>query len=127
MLEPPPLLIGNDVIERVNSFKLLGVWIQDNLKWNTHIEETTKKACKRLFYLRECRWANLPSEVGLTCYKTKIRPVLEYAAPVWAGLPQYLIDEIENIQARSLRTLNVPSDTVPPLKQRRDTFTTREY
>ena len=30
--EPPSLMIGNNVIERVNSFKLLGVWIQDNLK-----------------------------------------------------------------------------------------------
>ena len=65
--EPPSLMIGNDVIERVNSFKLLGVWIQDNLKWNTHIEEITKKANKRLFYLRECRRANLPIKVGLTC------------------------------------------------------------
>ena len=79
----PPLTIGNDVIERVKSFKLLGVWIQDNLKWNTHIEEITKLASKRLFYLRECRRANLPSKVGLTCYKTKIRPVLEYAAAIW--------------------------------------------
>ena len=48
--EPPSFMIGNDEIERTNSFKLLGVWIQDNLKWNTHIEEITKKANKRLFF-----------------------------------------------------------------------------
>ena len=54
-------MIGNDVIERVNSFKLLGVWIQDNFKWNTHIEEFTKKANKRLFYL-SLRILGLPSE-----------------------------------------------------------------
>ena len=53
--------------------------------------------------------------------------MLEYAAAIWGGLPQYLIDELENIQARSLRILDVPSNTVPPLKQRRDTFTTREH
>jgi hypothetical protein len=69
--EPPSLMIGNDTIQRVNSFKLLGLWINNILKWNTHTEETTKKANKRLFYLRECRRANLPTKVGLTCYETK--------------------------------------------------------
>ncbi|CAB4012084.1 RNA-directed DNA polymerase from mobile element jockey [Paramuricea clavata] len=59
--EPPSLKIGNDTIERVNSFKLLGLWINNTLKWNTHIEEITKKANKRLFYLRECRRSNLPT------------------------------------------------------------------
>ena len=42
--EPPPLKIGSDTIERVSSFKLLGVWHQNNLKWNTHVEEVAKKA-----------------------------------------------------------------------------------
>ena len=80
---PPPLTLGNNVIERVASFKLLGVWHQNNLhEWTRHIEEITKKANKRLYYLRECRRANLPTGVGITCYLTKIRPLLEYAAPV---------------------------------------------
>ncbi|CAB3981096.1 RNA-directed DNA polymerase from mobile element jockey [Paramuricea clavata] len=104
--EPPSLKIGDDTIERVNSFKLLCLWINDTLKWNTHIEEITKKVNKRLFYLRECRRANLPTKVGLTCYKTKLRPVLEYAAPIWGGLPQYLTDELE----RTLRTWYTFSD-----------------
>ena len=67
----------NDTIERVNSFKLLSLWINNTLKWNTHIEEFTKKASKRLFYVRECRRASLPTKVGLTCYETKLRPVLD--------------------------------------------------
>ena len=55
-IEPPPLLtLGNDIIERVTSFKLLGVWHQNNLKWLRHVEEISKRANKRLHYLRECR------------------------------------------------------------------------
>ena len=34
--EPPRLCIGNEPIERVNVFKLLGVSVQNNLKWNAH-------------------------------------------------------------------------------------------
>ena len=82
-IEPPPLLtLGNDIIERVTSFKLLGVWHQNNLKWLRHVEEISKRANKRLYYLRECRRAKLPAEVGITCYLTKIRPLLEYGAPI---------------------------------------------
>ena len=61
------------------------------------VDEIVRKANKRLFCLRECRRANLPQEVALTCYQTKIRSMLEYAAPIWSRLPQYLADEIENI------------------------------
>ena len=34
--EPPRLCIGNEPIERVNVFKLLGVSVQNNLKRNAH-------------------------------------------------------------------------------------------
>jgi hypothetical protein len=88
--EPPRLRIGNEFIERVNIFKLLGVSFQNNLKWNAHVEEITRKANKRLYHLRECRKSQLPVEVGIITYQSKIRPILEYASPVWAGLPNYL-------------------------------------
>ncbi len=55
-----------------------------------HVEEIIQKANKRLFYLRECRRANLPAKIGLTCCETKIRTILDDAAPIWTGLPQYL-------------------------------------
>jgi hypothetical protein len=42
--EPPRLRFGNEFIERVNVFKLLGVSFQNNLKWNAHVEEITRKA-----------------------------------------------------------------------------------
>ena len=83
MHEPPKLTLGNNVIERVENFKLLGVWQQNNLKWNTHVFEIFRKANKNLYHLRECRRSKLPVEVGLTTYISKIRPILEYASPVW--------------------------------------------
>ena len=127
-IEPPsPLILGNSTIERVTSFKLLGVWHQNDLKWNQHIEEITKKANKRLYFLRECRRANLPKEVGITCYLTKIRPLLEYGAAIWGGLPDHLANELENVQKRSLDIICLPRDSLPSLEERRKTITTREF
>ena len=103
---PDSLYLGN--CERVNVFKLLGAWFQDDLRWNHHIEEMTKKANRRLFLLRECRKANLPKDVGITLYNTKIRPLLQYASPVWGGLPNYLSEEVQRVQDRSLSIIGVP-------------------
>ena len=88
------------MIERANSFKLLGVSCQSNMKWNFHIKEITRKGNRRLCHLRQCRKAHLPTEVGLQTYCTKISPLLEYAAPVWAGLPHYLVNDLERIQIK---------------------------
>ena len=45
------------------------------------------------------------------CYLTKIRPLLEYGAPVWGGLPAYLAAELEKIQSRSLDIIGLPRYT----------------
>ena len=47
--EPPPIQIGDEIIERVKTFKLLGVCCQNNLKWNEHIEQITRKANRKHF------------------------------------------------------------------------------
>ena len=80
--EHPPVRVGDIELERVKTFKPLVVWVQNDLEWNTHVDEITKKANKRLFFFRECRKSFLPLVVGLTTYTTKIRPLLKYASPV---------------------------------------------
>ena len=47
-----PVSVGNQGIERVGSYKLLGVIISDDLKWNAHVEYVIAKAAKRLYALR---------------------------------------------------------------------------
>ena len=84
-----------------------------------------KKANKHVYNLRECRRANLPLEVGIT-YESKIRPILEYAAPIWNGLPWYLIDEIESIQNRCIKILRI-SHNFKTLEQRRAELIVKEY
>ncbi len=117
---PPPLRIGDAIIERVDNFKLLGTWLQKDLKWNKHVEETTRKASKNLYCLRECRRSNLPVEVGLTTYLTKIWTILEYCSPVWGGLPQYLKEKLKRVQRRSLRIIGLPHNynSCQPLRRK---------
>ena len=117
ILTPALLTLDGAVLERVNSYKLLGVLHRENLKWNSHVKAVVKKANKRLFCLREWRRASLPYEAGLTCYRTMIRPILEYAAPIGGGLPDYLMDEIEQVQNRCLKILGLPQNELQTLKE----------
>ena len=38
-------------------------------------------------------------------YSCLVRSVLEYASPVWAGLPDYLSDLIESVLREALRII----------------------
>ncbi len=46
-----PLHIGNDTVSQVETAKLLGVMISNDLKWDMHISKMTRKASQRLYFL----------------------------------------------------------------------------
>ncbi len=49
------LNIDKTPVERVNSFKFLGVHITEDLTWSAHTDAVLKKAHQRLFFLRRLR------------------------------------------------------------------------
>ena len=70
---------------RVKSYKLLGLWLDDDLKWNTNTEYITKKASKRLYLLKILKKYGAPQQDLLIFYSTVIRSTLEYGSQVWHG------------------------------------------
>ena len=102
-----PVTISNTNIEVVPSAKLLGVMISNDLKWNVHVEMICKKVAVRLYFLRQLKRAKVPANDLLSFYTTCIRPVAEYACPVFhTALPQYLSDQLERLQKRALRMIS---------------------
>ncbi len=49
------LMISGTPVERVSSFKYLGVNISEDLTWTTHMQTQVKKARQRLYHLRQLR------------------------------------------------------------------------
>ena len=65
-----------------------------------------KKAGKRLYMLYQLKRAGISQSDLVTVYLSVVRPVLEYACPVWhTNLQQYLSDNIESIQKRALKCI----------------------
>ncbi len=50
-----PLMISGTPVERVSSFKYLGVNSSEDLTWTAHIQTQVKKARQRLYHLRQLR------------------------------------------------------------------------
>ena len=100
-----PICTGGVVIERVKSFKLLGVYISEDLTWGVHWDYIIKKANRRLYALRSLKKCGVPTSDLITVYCSLIRSVIEYASAVFANLPKYLSDALEGIQKRALRII----------------------
>ena len=99
--------IGEQVLERVEHANMLGVTISNNLTWSKHVDNIVSKAGKRVYMLYQLKRAGISQNDLVKIYVSSIRPVLEYACPVWStSLPKYLSDAIEMIQKRVLRSIH---------------------
>ncbi len=77
---------GNYVrLERVSSFKYLGVNISEDLTWTTHIQTQVKKARQRLYHLRQLRKFRVSPAILKTFYSGAIESVLTQCISVWYG------------------------------------------
>ncbi|CAH1266934.1 Hypp3636 [Branchiostoma lanceolatum] len=102
----PPLHINGHGLHEVRVAKLLGVWVQADLKSGTHVNFIIKQSAKSLFLLRQLKKFHLPQNDLLAVYTCYVRPHLEYAAPVWSpGLTSTQAKQLENIQRRACRTI----------------------
>ncbi len=80
-----PLMISVTPVERVSSFKYLGVNISEDLTWTTHIQTQVKKARQRLYHLRQLRKFRVSPAILKTFYSGAIESVLTQCISVWYG------------------------------------------
>ena len=100
------LQVGGNIIERVSSYKLIGVYLQSDLSWNLHCDYITKKASKRLYILRILRRVRIGYQQLVSVYCSLIRPILEYAAPAWSAIPDCLEAKVERVQKRAFKIID---------------------
>ena len=82
-------------LKDVKSFKDLGVAISKDLSWDNHISITVSKA-NNLLGLIKCFEGTTHVNVFSTLYLSLVRPILEYAVPVWCS---YLVKDIRALES----------------------------
>ena len=79
----PPLLFNDNIVERVNTHRHLGVYLSSTLDWSVQINDVCLKASRKLSVLRNVKF--LKRNTLDMLYKIIIRSVIDYALPVYAN------------------------------------------
>ena len=90
------------ILKDVKSFKDLGVEISKDLSWSQHISTIVNKANQVLGLIGRTVGAVNTSTFSLL-YISLVRPLLEYAVPLWNPYLVKDIHAIENVQRRASR------------------------
>ena len=72
-------------IEMVDTYKYLGVTIDNKLTWSHHIDKVYSKTQSRLFFLRKLRSFNVCNRMLSMFFDTIIGSVLSFAIVCWGG------------------------------------------
>ena len=90
------MMLLDQPMDRVSTYRYLGVIISEDLSWSPHIEKIISKARRLvgMLYRNFYQWSSPDSLLKL--YLSLIRPHLEYAVQVWNP---YLVKDIQKLEA----------------------------
>ena len=104
-LQSNPVQVRNQSITVVESHKHLGIFLSMDLQWNSHIQQMLRKGKQRAGLLRHMS-CDLPEQICSKLYTTYVRPIFEYACPVWHhGITLEQALALERIQASIARSI----------------------
>ena len=103
-----PLYINNHEIERVNTFKYLGLIIDDEMKWDLHIKNLVAELRKIVGIMFKISKFT-PVEIKLNMYYAFIHSKIQYAIMVWGNTNKKLLKTVQVLQNRALKCVyNLP-------------------
>lgn len=110
--------INNLQIEKVDQIKDLGIILDRNLNFKSHIEYIVTKAKSRLAWVRRFSKEFDDPWVTKKLFMTFVLPILEYASQIWAPNYEYQIRNLESIQKQfllfALRKFKWPNGFILP-------------
>ena len=91
-------------IKRVLMEKVLGVIIDDQLKWNKHNNEQCKTISRSISLLKRARQF-VPQETLLTMYNSFVLPHFSYCSTIWHDGNNTNMDKLYKLQKRAARVI----------------------
>ena len=99
----PLLYLNQSPIDRVFSYKYLGLIFTPTLSWSKHISFIIKKARKVLGLIYRNFYRHSFTETILHLYVTLVRPILEYASSIWDPPSPTVSSQLEAVQHFGLK------------------------
>ncbi len=97
--------INDDVFEKVESFKYLGVTLHQHMTWDEHVDNVIKKVNQRLGVI--CRVKHLiPLSARLMLYHSLVLPLFDYGDIIWGDKNNStLMNHLQILQNKSAKIM----------------------
>jgi hypothetical protein len=118
--------MGGVALEAAEEEKDLGVTTDAELNFESHISKSVTKASRTLGVIKRT-FKHLNQESFMTLYKSNVRPILEYASPVWSPSKKSQIKKLEAVQARATKMIPILRNTTYSERLRKLGLPTLEY
>ena len=103
--------VNSHILQNVTCEKLLGVQIDSNLDYNTHIDEVCKTITSKLSLLKQIK-VFLSIAYRKLFYNAYIQPSIDYCLVVWGNTSKCNLDRINKLQKYAARIiLDAPYDS----------------
>ena len=76
-------LAGGKTVEVVSTLKILGIQVEDSLKWNSQVKQMTERATKTIWVIRRMRSLGVSQASLVNYWVAEGRSALEMCAPLW--------------------------------------------
>ena len=96
--EEPNIAISGNKIERVRSYKCLGLKLDESLTWEHHVSTIISKVIGVLKPL-------LPQSTLVMIYNSLVQPYFDYCSIVWDSLGKGLRQKLQRLQNRAARII----------------------
>lgn len=98
--------IDNQIIQRTDEIKDLGVIFDSKLNFTSHVEFITKKASANLAFVKRQCYKTFHKEVAKLLYFALVRSNLEFASSVWLPSQSKQKNMIESVQKNFIKFIH---------------------
>ena len=103
-LSPLPfgLVLNGAKIDQV--LRLLGITIDNKLRWDSHTNNVCKTVSRRIFLLSKLRYI-VDIDTRKLCFSAHIKPHIDYASVVWDGCSDVLKKRLNSLDRRAVKSI----------------------
>ena len=84
--------------------KLLGIYIDENLRWTDHIDHLCANISSKISLLRQLS-TYIPTEAQKMFYQGYILPLIDYGSSTWGTTSRSNLERLSKLQKRAARIL----------------------
>ena len=100
----PKLDINSKTVVQVKEHRVLGITIDDEFKWQSHVNNICKTVSKNIFLMSQLK-RYLSSQTLKIFYSSHILPHISFSSTVWDGCGETHLNKLNSLHRRAAKLL----------------------